>query len=335
MKMLKFDAVVGNPPYQVITGGGSEKAVAATQATPIFNVFVKAAKSLDPQYISMIIPARWYAGGMGLDGFRDEMLHDKHISKLFDFADSRECFSSADIAGGICYFLRDRDADGPCLVTNIAGANRVTVKRELDGFGDIFIRNNKAFTIIRKVRERAESFWADSVAGIDAFGFPSKARGKAEPFDGSVTLIHSQGVGYVEKSSVKKGVELIGKYKVTIGILVPCNGEVGVDPSKGFRCITIPKILKPNEVTTFSYLVLGAFKTNNEAKNFRSYMLCKFPRFMLRQTFSSMHISRQNFMLVPSMDFKRQWTDEELYAHFGLNAEEQKLIEATIRKLEP
>ena len=139
----------------------------------------------------------------------------------------------------------------------------------------------------------------------------------------------------MEKSSVKKGVELIGKYKVTIGILVPCNGEVGVDPSKGFRCITIPKILKPNEVTTFSYLVLGAFKTSNEAKNFRSYMLCKFPRFMLRQTFSSMHISRQNFMLVPAMDFKRQWTDEELYAHFDLDAEEQKLIEATIRKLEP
>ena len=335
MKMLKFDAVVGNPPYQVITGGGSEKAVAATQATPIFNEFVNAAKLLDPQYISMIIPARWYAGGMGLGGFRDEMLHDKHISKLFDFADSRECFSSADIAGGICYFLRDRNADGACQVTNISGSNRVMVKRDLDGFGDIFIRNNKAFTIISKVRERAESFLSDTVAGIDAFGFPSKARGKSEPFDGSVALVHSQGVGYVEKTSIKKGVELIGKYKVTIGILVPCNGEVGVDPSKGFRCITIPKILKPNEITTFSYLVLGAFKTSNEAKNFRSYMLCKFSRFMLRQTFSSMHISRQNFMLVPAMDFRRQWTDEELYAYFGLTTEEQELIEATIRKLEP
>ena len=159
-------------------------------------------------------------------------------------------------------------------------------------------------------------------------------RGEAVPFKDSVTLIHSQGVGYVKRGSVKKSVDLIDKYKVTIGILVPCNGEVGVDPSKGFRCITIPKILKPNEITTFSYLVLGAFKTQNEAENFKSYLLCKFPRFMLRQTFSSMHIAKQNFILVPAMDFKKKWTDESLYEHFGLNRDERKLIDATIRTLD-
>ncbi|MBQ6340989.1 MAG: Eco57I restriction-modification methylase domain-containing protein [Kiritimatiellae bacterium] len=334
MKMLKFDAVVGNPPYQQITGGGSEKAVAATQATPIFNLFVEGAKSIAPRFISMIIPARWYSGGMGLNNFRYEMLHDKRITKLFDFADSRECFSAADIAGGLCYFLWDSNANGPCLVTNVAGTERIQVTRELDGFGEIFIRNNKAFTIIQKVRERANAFLDAFVSGIDVFGFPSKMRGVSTPFKDSVALVHSQGVGYVKRSDVKKGVDLIDKYKVTIGILVPCNGEVGVDPSKGFRCITIPRILKPNEVTTFSYLVLGAFKTQTEAENFKSYMLCKFSRFMLRQTFSSMHIAKQNFILVPAMDFKKKWTDELLYEYFALNRDERKLIDATIRTLD-
>ena len=334
MKMLKFDAVVGNPPYQLITGGGSEKAVAATQATPIFNLFVEGAKSIAPRFISMIIPARWYSGGMGLNNFRYEMLHDKRITKLFDFADSRECFSAADIAGGLCYFLWDSNANGPCLVTNVAGTERIQVTRELDGFGEIFIRNNKAFTIIQKVRERANAFLDASVSGIDVFGFPSKMRGASTPFKDSVALVHSQGVGYVKRSDVKKSVDLIDKYKVTIGILVPCNGEVGVDPSKGFRCITIPRILKPNEVTTFSYLVLGAFKTQTEAENFKSYMLCKFSRFMLRQTFSSMHIAKQNFILVPAMDFKKKWTDESLYDYFDLNKKERTLIEATIRKFD-
>ncbi len=334
MKMLKFDAVVGNPPYQQITGGGSEKAVAATQATPIFNLFVEGAKSIAPRFISMIIPARWYSGGMGLNNFRYEMLHDKRITKLFDFADSRECFSAADIAGGLCYFLWDSNANGPCFVTNVAGTERVQVTRDLDGFGEIFIRNNKAFTIIQKVRERANAFLDAFVSGIDVFGFPSKMRGASTPFKDSVALVHSQGVGYVKRSDVKKGIDLIDKYKVTIGILVPCNGEVGVDPSKGFRCITIPRILKPNEVTTFSYLVLGAFKTQTEAENFKSYMLCKFSRFMLRQTFSSMHIAKQNFILVPAMDFKKKWTDESLYDYFDLNKKERSLIEATIRKLD-
>ena len=334
MKMLKFDAVVGNPPYQQITGGGSEKAVAATQATPVFNLFVEVAKSIDPRFISMIIPARWYSGGMGLNRFRNDMLHDKRIAKLFDFADSRECFASADIAGGICYFLWDKNANDSCSVTNIAGGERIQVVRDLDGFGDIFIRNNKAFPIIQKVRERAKVFLDTSVSGIDTFGFPSKMRGEKTHFKGSVALIHSQGVGYVKKSSIKKSVDLIDKYKVTIGILVPCNGEVGVDPSKGFRCITIPKILKPNEITTFSYLVLGSFNTLNEAENFRSYMLCKFSRFMLRQTFSSMHIAKQNFVLVPAMDFKMKWTDELLYDYFDLNEEERMLINNTIRTID-
>lgn len=331
---MKFDAVVGNPPYQSITGGGSEKVVAATQAVPIFNRFVEAAVKLVPNYISMIIPARWYSGGIGLNEFRNAMLHDKRIGKLFDFVDSRDCFTTADIAGGLCYFLWDANASKElCEVTNVSKATRVTLNRALDAFGDIFIRNNKAFSIIEKVKKRASSFLVSSVSPIDVFGFPSKARGKSAPFPDAVSLIHSQGTGYIKRSEVRKNADMIDKYKVTIGILVPCNGEVGIDPRKGYRSITIPQILKPNEVTTFSYLVLGTFKTKNEASNFKKYMLCKFSRFMLRLTFSSMHISKQNFILVPALDFTKEWSDESLYDYFGLEESERSEIEKTMRTM--
>ena len=335
MKMLKFDAVVGNPPYQSITGGGSEKVVAATQAVPIFNRFVEAATLLKPNYISMIIPARWYSGGIGLNEFRNAMLHDKRIGKLFDFVDSRDCFTTADIAGGLCYFLWDANSYNElCEVTNVSKTTRVTLNRSLDAFGDIFIRNNKAFSIIEKVKDRADSFVVSSVSPIDVFGFPSKARGKSTSFPGAVSLIHSQGTGYVKRSDVKKNADMIDKYKVTIGILVPCNGEVGIDPKKGYKSITTPRILKPTEVTTFSYLVLGAFKTKNEAVNFKKFMLCKFPRYMLRLTFSSMHISKKNFILVPAMDFTKEWTDEALYDFFGLQEDERNEIERTMRSMD-
>lgn len=184
------------------------------------------------------------------------------------------------------------------------------------------------------MKKRTSSFLVSSVSPIDVFGFPSKARGKSTPFPDAVSLVHSQGTGYVKRSEVRKNADMIDKYKVTIGILVPCNGEVGIDPKKGYKSITTPRILKPNEVTTFSYLVLGAFKTKNEAVNFKKFMLCKFPRYMLRLTFSSMHISKQNFILVPAVDFTKEWTDDSLYDYFRLGESERSEIEKTMRAME-
>ena len=198
----------------------------------------------------------------------------------------------------------------------------------------IFIWSNESLSIIHKVLGRSEHFLTDRVQPIDAFGFPSAARGEKEPFDGCISLIHSQGTGYIKRSDVKKNAELIDKYKATISILVPCNGEVGIDPSKGYKAITTPRIEVPGEVNTFSYLVLGAFDTEEEIKNYKQYLMCKFTRFMLRLTYSSMHIARANFVFVPDQDFTEEWTDEKLYKKYELTEDEIAFIESTIRVME-
>lgn len=331
---MKFDAIVGNPPYQEDTGGGSAANVAAKQARPVYNLFVDQAKTMQPHYISMIMPARWYAGGIELNDFRNEMLNDPHLIRLTDFVNSKDCFSTVDIAGGICYFLWDRDKEEVCEVTNVSGLERHTMRRHLNEFGEIFIRSNESLSIIHKVLNRSEHFLTDRVRPIDAFGFPSAARGEKEPFNGCISLIHSQGTGYIKRSDVKKNAELIDKYKATISILVPCNGEVGIDPSKGYKAITTPRIEVPGEVNTFSYLVLGAFDTEAEIKNYKQYLMCKFTRFMLHLTYSSMHIARANFVFVPDQDFTEEWTDEKLYKKYELTEDEIAFIESTIRVME-
>lgn len=331
---MKFDAIVGNPPYQEDTGGGSAANVAAKQARPVYNLFVDQAKTMQPHYISMIMPARWYAGGIELNDFRNEMLNDPHLIRLTDFVNSKDCFSTVDIAGGICYFLWDRNKEEVCEVTNVSGLERHTMRRHLNEFGEIFIRSNESLSIIHKVLNRSEHFLTDRVQPIDAFGFPSAARGEKEPFNGCISLIHSQGTGYIKRSDVKKNAELIDKYKATISILVPCNGEVGIDPSKGYKAITTPRIEIPGEVNTFSYLVLGAFDTEAEIKNYKQYLMCKFTRFMLRLTYSSMHIARANFVFVSDQDFTEEWTDEKLYKKYELTEDEIAFIESTIRVME-
>ena len=330
---MKFDVIISNPPYQLSTGGGSEQSVAATQAKPLFHLFVEQAKKLQPRYLTMIIPARWYNGGIGLGGFRASMLNDKNIRKLVDYIDSYECFSGVGVAGGVCYFLWDRDNPGDCEVVNrIRGNDNATI-RSLNEFDGLFIRSNESIPIIHKVLNVSKTFLNNQVYPIDAFGFPSKARGKNSPSNGCIRLIHSKGEGFISREDVKKNSNIIDKWKVTIGILVPCNGEVGIDPAKGYKAITTPRILKPGEVTTFSYLVLGVFDTETEARNFKQYMQCKFPRFMLRLTYSSMHIAKDNFMFVPIVDFTKPWTDEKIYKLFSLNEKEIELIENTMRTI--
>ena len=326
---MKFDVIVSNPPYQTYTN--TQERVAAKQARPIFNLFVESAKKLKPRYMTMIIPARWYSGGIGLSEFREKMIHDRHIVKMVDYPNSKDCFNGVDIAGGVCYFLWDRENEKKCEFTNIIGNTTSTLERNLDEFGDFVIRSNASMSIIHKVIEKTNDMLDKQVYSLDPFGFPTSARGSEYACDGDVSLIHSQGVGYVHKSSITKNKDLIDKWKVIIARVVPGNGEVGVDPEKGYRATTNPRILSPNEINTFSYMLLGAFDTEQEAINFKKYMMCKFPRFLLRLTYSSMNIAKSNFMFVPKVDFKKEWTDKMLYDKFGISNEEQELIEKTIR----
>ena len=214
-----------------------------------------------------------------------------------------------------------------------------TVDRPLSEFGSFFIRANDSIPIIKKVLSKASSFMNESVSAIDTFGIPSKEKGHKDRRPGDVKLLHTvgyndQGNSYIEMAKVKKNQHLIDKYKVKISIMVPQGGEVGIKPENGYRSISTPQIVPPGMVDTFSYLNIGFFDTEEEAKNLVSFISTKFARYLLRTTYSSVHVSKDNFCFVPAMDMKKKWTDEELFDHFELNDEERKLINKTMRPMD-
>ena len=331
---MKFDAIVGNPPYQEMDGGGK-----GYSAKPIYNYFVGEAKAIEPHYISMITPSRWFSGGKGLDDFRAEMLQDKHLRKIVDYADNEALFSNVSIVGGVNYFLWDSSYNGDCEVTSIRGENAVTLNRDLSEY-DIFIRNNNALQLIRRMEASNDRKMDDVVYPRNVFGISSDLRGQDNKDEKhQLALFSSQksnsmAMSYISGDEVQKQHELIGKYKVIMGKVVPRGGEVGVDPSVGYRVTSTLQVLSPGSVFTDSYLLLAAFDSKAEAIHFAEYMCLRFPRFLLHETYSSMNISKQNFRFVPFLDYSKEWTDKELFERYGCNEEEISMIESIIRPME-
>lgn len=303
---MKFKAIVGNPPYQVMDGGTHNGAM------PIYHQFVKTCKALSPTYNSLIMPSRWFAGGRGLDDFRTEMLNDTRLSVLHDFIDSKQLFKTADIAGGICYYLWDAKHNGECEVSTHAGNTVSSIKRKLNEH-DIFVRDNIGLSIVKKIQAVSDEFMDKGVLQLAPFGLRTYIRGEALPFENSIKVLSSEGYGYVSKDDINRNREKMNKYKVVIGRLVPSNGEVGIDPSKGYKAITCPQVVQNDEVVTETYLVCATLDTLREAVNCCEYLKLKFPRFLLRLTYSSMNVNRANFVFVPNQDFNRSYSDEDLY----------------------
>lgn len=322
---MKFNAIVGNPPYQIINHNGPQ----ASQATPVYQNFVNIAKQIRPIYISMIMPARWYAGGMGMGMFRQSMLNDDRISALVDFPKSRDCFPTVDIAGGLCYFLWDREHDGQCIVTNSLGLERNSIKRRLNEY-PIFIRENIGIKIIRKLI--IQHSLSDLVYPISPFGLPTNYRGHEKPFADCYTMVSSQGKSYINKDAITNEV-LANQYKVIIGQLNPDRGGVNNTSDGKSNVTTKVSVLPPKFVTTATYIVLGGFDTLQGANNYASYIKTKFVRFLVFLTLSSMHITQMCFQFVPLQDFSKPWTDEELYKKYNLSQEEIDYIEAMIKPM--
>jgi site-specific DNA-methyltransferase (adenine-specific) len=323
---MKFDVIIGNPPYQLSDGGSGT----GISAKPIYNHFVEQAIKLNPNYLVMIIPSRWFAGGKGLNDFREKMLKDRRIVKIVDFMSSKDCFPGVNIAGGVNYFLWNKSHDGICEIVNMNNGIGYSSKRELDEF-DVFIRDNKAIGIINKILSKDTELMADKVLSRNPFGFSSKERGLKKVFPDCVKLISSAGAGYVPRNIIKNNTNQIDRYKVTIGKVVPSNGEVDVSPEQGYKVITLPKIIGKNTIHTESYMLLCSFDNLNEAENFKEYMKLKLPRFLLKQTLSSMNISRGSFMFVPFLDYSRSWSNQDLYNYFDLNDEEIELVNYLMR----
>jgi site-specific DNA-methyltransferase (adenine-specific) len=194
-KSMKFDVIIGNPPYQLSDGGGL-----GSSAMPIYHKFVLQAKKLTPRYLTMIIPSRWFTGGRGLDEFRDEMLHDNRLREIHDFPNSNDCFNGVIIEGGVCYFLWDRDHTGLCKVCTYDKDKLIssTERPLLEKGADIFIRYNQAISILRKVQKLNEESFSSIVSANDPFGFDIREEGgyrrvkpkfKKEPFKNSVKFL--------------------------------------------------------------------------------------------------------------------------------------------------
>ena len=324
---MKFDVIIGNPPYQLSDGGNG------VSAAPIFQHFVEQAIKLKPRYLSMIIPARWYAGGKGLNEFRELMLNDAHVRKLVDYESSKDCFDAVNIAGGICYFLWDRDHAGHCEITNWSNDNSVVMERQLNEF-PILIRSNLAVSIVHKVLNVSPDVHSNHAYPRNPFGFATNYRGRSEQKPGDIELLTSVGFCYVSRKEVTKNTDIIDSYKVLIGRLVPNNGELDVNPKDGYKVITDTRIIGPGQINTETYLDIGVFDTKREAVNFDKYLKSKLPRFLLRQAISSLNVTRECFRFVPYLDFKEEWTDQKLYKTYGLTDEEISFVEYTIRPME-
>ena len=286
---------------------------------------------LKPRFISMIIPARWYAGGKGLDEFRADMLTNKHIARLVDYTNAKDCFPGISLGGGVCYFLWSRDNSGECEYTNIHDNVESTQPRNLDEF-PVFVRYNEALSIIHKVLKKSKNMVSDVMGGRNPFGFESFARGQEiKQYASDCTLYYSGGVGYVSPNSVMKAKELVDKYKVMISRAT--SEHAGEPDSSGmYNVLSVVKVLKPHEVCTDSYLIAYSTNSEVEANNCADYIRTKFFRFLVLQSVTSISLSKEKFQFVPLMDFSKKWTDEQLYAEFELTADEVSFIESMIKE---
>jgi site-specific DNA-methyltransferase (adenine-specific) len=327
---MKFDVIVGNPPYQLSDGGDSnEEARTRGGAIPLYHRFVQQAKKLNPKYLTMIIPSRWFAGGRGLDEFRDEMLKDSRISKIVDYPVSSECFPGVEIKGGVCYFLWEKDYKGQCEVKTKRGENVSILTRPLlEKNSDIFVRYNEAISVLRKVKSLNEKTFSELVSTQKPFGFRTFFKGKNNSFKGSVKIYGNKNVGYISSDEVVQNKDWVKEHKIYITM------AYGAGEDFPHQIINKPFYGEPNSCCTETYLVIGPFSTEKRTLNVLSYIQTRFFRFLVLLRKNTQHAAKGVYQFVPTQNFDEPWTDEKLYKKYGLSDDEIAFIESMIRPMD-
>ena len=324
---MKFDVIVGNPPYQLNDGGGI-----GTSATPIYQKFVEQAKKLNPRYLTMIIPARWYSGGKGLDDFRDEMLHDNRLRQIIDIPEAIDCFPGVQIKGGVCYFLWDRDNAGDVKVmTSRKGEIVSEMERPLlEENCDTFIRYNEAISILRKIQAFGEPSFGENVSARKPFGLDSDfsqfKKLKSKEFN--IKLYRYGDDGYISKEQVIRNHEVIKKIKVIIS-----KAGSGSDTFP-HQILGVPIIAEPDSICTETYLILNVFDNYEQASNLVFYVSTKFFRFMVSLIKNTQNAPRGVYAFAPVQDYTKSWTDKKLFKKYDLNDGEVAFIESLIRPMD-
>lgn len=323
-KEMQFDVIIGNPPYQMSDGGFG------ISAMPIYDRFITQAKKINPRYLVMIVPARWYAGGKGLDDFRDEMLNDNRLRIIHDYPQAFECFPGVQIKGGVCYFLWDRDNRGDCtIITHQNGETGYPVKRPLLEKGsDVFIRYNEAISILHKVISLKEPSMADMVSSRQPFGLSTNFHGENILKKGYLRLYENHGESFVCENLITKNRQDIGTYKVFIS-----RAGSGSD-SFPHPILGVPFVGEPNTVSSETYIYIGPFNSKNECENVISYIKTRFMRFLVMLRKVTQSTTREVYKFVPLQDFSHPWTDEMLYKKYDLDKDEIAFIESMIRPME-
>lgn len=323
---MKFDVIIGNPPYQLEVGIEKDN-----YAIPLYHKFIQQAKKLRPRFISMIIPSRWFAGGRGMDDFREEMLHDTRLQILVDYPNAADCFPGIDLSGGVCYFLWNSEYNGICKIVSNRGKDyQSTMNRPLlEPGNDTFIRLNEAIPIIRKIIAYKEPTFDSLVSPQTPFGIVSSFKDYSDkPFEESIAIYTVNGVKYIREDQVSKNRQWINPYKVFIS---KSYGERGAYP---YRFLAKPFIGTPRSCCTQTYLMIGPFNTSIECENVISYINTRFFRFCIMQKKNTQDAMRGVYSYVPIQDFSQSWTDEKLYAKYGITDEEIKFIESMVRPME-
>ena len=323
---MKFDVIIGNPPYQLNDGGGRDSA-----AIPLYDKFVQKAKQLAPHFLIMIIPARWYTGGRGLDDFRDNMISDTRLKVIHDYPETDDCFPGLNIRGGVCYFLWDSLYHGDCTIINHIKGKMIEMKRPLKEANiPLLIRYNQSISIMKKVLKFKEVSLGKYVSTSKPFGM----RSNFSDFTSIQTEMHSVKLyrfgenGYVAKKIIVKNEKLIDRYKVLVSKASPGGDEYP------HSIVSQPIVSEPNSVCTETYLVIKDVDSRIEAENLVSYIKTRFFRFMMSLVKNTQNISKASYTFVPLQEFSHPWTDEMLYRKYNLSSDEIAFIESMIRPME-
>ncbi|MDP3726141.1 MAG: Eco57I restriction-modification methylase domain-containing protein [bacterium] len=319
---MKFDVIIGNPPYQLQDGGFSASAM------PIYHKFVETAIELNPRYLSMIIPSRWFAGGKGLDDFREKILKDKRMKVLVDHPNEQDCFPGVEIKGGVCYFLWDGKYNGDCEVVSMLDGEEISrVKRKLDEH-DTFIRFNESIDIIKKVKQKNESTLDKKVSSMKPFGFRTFFTDfKKNEFKDSVRIYANKNVGWVARVKIEVNKDWVNKYKVLLSM------AYGAGSGYPHQITGKPIVTEKNSCCTETYLVINIFDTQKQAKNFEKYVKTRFFRFLVSLKKNTQHLSKDRFSFVPDLEMSQEWTDAKLYKRYSITEKEQDFIKSIVKEM--
>jgi site-specific DNA-methyltransferase (adenine-specific) len=321
---MKFDVIIGNPPYQLNDEGFGRS------ASPIYHLFVEQAFRLKPRYVSMIIPSRWFTGGKGLKSFRKNMLNSKNFTNLVDFPNSSEVFPNVTIRGGVSYFLWDKNYEGKCEIKTIENKKiSGTSNRFLGEHGEVFIRFSEGVSVIEKIKNQESEYLENQVAARNPFGMATNFNSYREnESKGFLKLYRKKGESYVHPKFVVKNEDWIYKYKV---LTLRSYGAGGNPP----HYVTgKPLVVKPGEVCTETYLVCGVFDNLNDAEDFAKYLKTKFVRFLVYLNTPTQDINRGGFKFVPKYKNYKNLNDDKLFSKYKFSNEEIEFINNLIKEMD-